>query len=117
MRASGARNSSSLLRAYDVALVCADLVSWPRLMDLTSDFVYCRLHGSEELYSSGYDNAALDEWARRIKAWARGGEPEDGERAGGKARPRRRDVFVFFDNDKKVRAPANAMELIRRLRP
>ena len=77
-----------LLRAHDVALVCADLVAWPRLMDLTSDFVYCRLHGSEELYASGYDNAALDEWARRIKAWARGEEPEDAERVGGKARPR-----------------------------
>lgn len=105
-----------LLRAHDVALVCADSASWPRLMDITSDFVYCRLHGSEELYARGYDNAALDAWGRRIKAWARGEEPEDGERAGGKARPRRRDVFVFFDNDKKVRAPANAMELIRRLR-
>jgi uncharacterized protein YecE (DUF72 family) len=106
-----------LLRAHDVALVCADSVEWPRLMDLTSDYVYCRLHGSEELYASGYDNAALDAWAERIKAWARGEEAEDGERIGGKARPRRRDVFVYFDNDKKVRAPANAMELIRRLRP
>src|SRR4029077_20057377 len=37
-----------LLRKYNVALVCADTVTWPRLMDLTSDFVYCRLHGSEE---------------------------------------------------------------------
>ena len=105
-----------LLRAHDVALVCADSVEWPRLMDLTSDFVYCRLHGSEELYASGYDNVALDVWGGRIKAWARGEEPEDAERVGGKARPRKRDVFVFFDNDKKVRAPANAMELIRRLR-
>lgn len=105
-----------LLRAHDVALVCADSVEWPRLMDVTSDFVYCRLHGSEELYASGYDNAALDVWGGRIKAWARGEEPEDAERVGGKARPRKRDVFVFFDNDKKVRAPANAMELIRRLR-
>jgi uncharacterized protein YecE (DUF72 family) len=105
-----------LLRAHDVALVCADSVAWPRLMDITSDFVYCRLHGSEQLYASGYDNVALDEWARRINGWARGEEPEDAERAGGKARPRRRDVFVFFDNDRKVRAPANAMELIRRLR-
>ncbi|HEY1413488.1 MAG TPA: DUF72 domain-containing protein [Rhodopila sp.] len=104
-----------LLRAHDVALVCADSVEWPRLMDVTSDFVYCRLHGAEELYASGYDHAALDGWARRIKACARGTEPEDAERVGGKARPRRRDVFVFFDNDKKVRAPANAMELIRRL--
>ncbi|HBK07762.1 MAG TPA: DUF72 domain-containing protein [Acetobacteraceae bacterium] len=105
-----------LLRAYDVALVCADSVKWPRLMDVTSDFVYCRLHGAPDAYASGYDNAALDQWARRIKAWARGGEPPDADRVGGMARPKRRDVFVFFDNDKKVRAPANAMELIRRLR-
>jgi uncharacterized protein YecE (DUF72 family) len=105
-----------LLRAHDVALVCADSVGWPRLMDITSDFVYCRLHGSQELYASGYDNATLEEWARRINTWARGEEPDDAERVCGKARPRRRDVFVYFDNDKKVRAPANAMELIRRLR-
>ena len=38
-----------LLRAHDVALVCADSVEWPRLMDVTSDFVYCRLHGQREL--------------------------------------------------------------------
>jgi uncharacterized protein YecE (DUF72 family) len=105
-----------LLRTYDVALVCADSVRWPRLMDVTSDFVYCRLHGSEELYASNYDNTALDEWGRRIKAWAGGSEPVDAERVGGKAKCRKRDVFVFFDNDKKVRAPVNAMELIRRLR-
>lgn len=105
-----------LLRAYGVALVCADSVHWPRLMDVTSDFVYCRLLGDQERYANGYDNAALDEWSSRIKAWAGGGEPADSERLGGKARPKRRDVFVVFDNDKKVRAPANAMELMRRLR-
>jgi len=96
--------------------VCADSVPWPRLMDLTSDFVYCRLHGSQQLYAGGYDNDALDEWGQRIKVWAGGEEPEDAERVGGKARLRKRDVFVFFDNDRKLRAPANAMELIRRLR-
>jgi uncharacterized protein YecE (DUF72 family) len=105
-----------LLRAHDVALVCADSAAWPRLMDITSDFVYCRLQGTRERYASFYDNAALDEWSRRIKTWAGGEEPADAERAGGKARARKRDVFVFFDNDRKVRAPANAMELIRRLR-
>jgi uncharacterized protein YecE (DUF72 family) len=105
-----------LLRAHDVALVCADSAKWPRLMDLTSDFVYCRLHGSQELHANGYDNAALDRWAHWSNVWARGEEPEDAERAGGKARPRGRDVFVFFDNGRKVRAPANAMELIRRVR-
>jgi uncharacterized protein YecE (DUF72 family) len=104
-----------LLRHYDVALVCADTVAWPRLMDLTSDFVYCRLHGSEELYASGYDPPALDDWARRVLAWARGHEPADAERVGPKARTRRRDVFLYFDNDAKVRAPQDAHGLIERV--
>jgi uncharacterized protein YecE (DUF72 family) len=105
-----------MLRAWDIAVVCVDSLGQPRLTDVTSDFVYCRLHGSQKLYAGGYDNAALNEWAIRINAWARGEEPLGAERVGGKARRRRRDVFVFFDNDKKVRAPANALELIRRLR-
>jgi uncharacterized protein YecE (DUF72 family) len=104
-----------LLRHYDVALVCADTVAWPRLMDLTSDFVYCRLHGSEELYASGYDDAALDAWAVRVAAWARGGEPADAERVGGRARRRSRDVYVYFDNDAKVRAPFDAKGLEKRV--
>ena len=69
-----------LLRKYNVALVCADTVEWPRLMDVTSDFMYCRLHGSEVLYASGYDDAALDQWTTRVHAWARGTEPDDAER-------------------------------------
>jgi uncharacterized protein YecE (DUF72 family) len=104
-----------LLRHYDVALVCADTVEWPRLMDVTSDFVYCRLHGSEELYASGYDDKALDEWARRVAAWARGDEPADARRVGTKAPKRRRDVYLYFDNDKKVRAPEDARGLIERV--
>ena len=34
--------------------------------DVTSDFVYMRLHGDKELYRSGYSDAALDRWAKRI---------------------------------------------------
>jgi uncharacterized protein YecE (DUF72 family) len=109
------REFADLLRHYDIALVCADTVEWPRLMDVTSDFVYCRLHGSEELYASGYDARALDEWARRLAAWARGGEPDDAERVGPKARKRRRDVYLDFDNDRKVRAPDDARGLIERV--
>ncbi len=104
-----------LLRKYDVALVCADTVAWPRLMDLTSDFVYCRLHGSEELYASGYDDVSLDDWAARVVAWVRGGEPVDAERVDGKGRRRKRDVFVYFDNDAKVRAPFDAKALTERV--
>jgi uncharacterized protein YecE (DUF72 family) len=111
------RDFIDLLRHYDVALVCADTVDWPRLMDLTADFVYCRLHGSEELYASGYDDEALDAWARRVAAWARGAEPDDAERVGAKARKRRRDVYLYFDNDRKVRAPEDARGLIGRVTP
>jgi len=105
-----------LLRRYDVALVCADTVEWPRLMDLTAGFVYCRLHGSEQLYVSGYDDVALDTWAGRVAAWALGSEPADAERIGSLARRRRsRDVFVYFDNDAKVRAPEDAAGLVARV--
>jgi uncharacterized protein YecE (DUF72 family) len=106
-----------LLRAYDVALVCADTVEWPRLMDVTSDFVYCRLHGSKQLYASGYDDESVDRWAARVASWARGEEPADAETIikHGKARIRARDVFVYFDNDVKVRAPFDAQRLMARV--
>ena len=108
-----------LLRRWRVALVCADAVEWPRLMDVTSDFLYCRLHGSEQLYASGYDRAALDAWAQRLRAWAAGGEAKDAERVLGPAKTRTagRDVFLFFDNDAKARAPIDACALITRLAP
>ena len=108
----------NLLRKYDVALVVADTVEWPRLMDVTSDFMYCRLHGSEVLYASGYDEDALDQWAVRVNAWARGGEPKDAERVikeDSRKQPAR-DVFVYFDNDAKVRAPFDAQGLTRRMK-
>jgi uncharacterized protein YecE (DUF72 family) len=107
-----------LLRRYKVALVCADTVEWPRLMDLTSDFVYCRLHGSEKLYASGYDDASLDDWARRVTDWTQGREPRDAARVIDNDGPkeRTRDVFVYFDNDLKVRAPVDAMALSARVK-
>jgi len=106
-----------LLRKHNVALVCADTVEWPRLMDLTSDFIYCRLHGSEELYVSGYDDRSLDDWATRVAAWARGREPADAERVIAQDAPKRRkrDVFVYFDNDAKARAPFDAQKLRSRV--
>lgn len=103
-----------LLRRHDIALVVADTVEWPLLMDATSDFVYVRLHGSRQLYASGYGPRALDRWAERIGCWVAGREAQ-GEHAGTPARRRRRDVYVYFDNDAKVRAPADALNLIRKL--
>jgi len=106
-----------LLRRYNIALVIADTPEWPLLMDMTADFVYCRLHGAEELYSSGYGDNSLAMWARRIELWSEGGEPDDAKRVLGPSKPRAqgRDVYVYFDNDIKVHAPFDAAGLARRL--
>jgi uncharacterized protein YecE (DUF72 family) len=102
-----------LLRRYGIGLVVADTVEWPLLMDVTSAFVYCRLHGSKELYASRYEADDLDIWANRIVTWATGGEVDDGRKAGHRNAPKRnrRDVYVYFDNDMKVHAPFDAEQL------
>jgi uncharacterized protein YecE (DUF72 family) len=108
----------ALLRRHDIALVVADTAGkWPYVEDVTAGFVYLRLHGDSELYVSGYGDAALDRWARRIRAWADGGEPEDVHKVSNKApKPRKsRDVYCYFDNDAKVKAPFDAQALIKKL--
>lgn len=105
----------ALLRKYNVALVVADTAGkWPEVEDVTADFVYIRLHGEHELYASGYDDDSLERWAARIRAWAAGGQPDDARLASGVRPPRRkrRDVYCYFDNDIKVRAPFDARRLI-----
>ncbi len=107
----------ALLRRYGAALVCADTVDWPRLMDLTADFVYCRLHGSTELYRSRYSDEDLERWAGRIAAWRDGRPMTDGDFAGrGHGSRRRRDVYCYFDNTDKLHAPQDAQTLIRLLK-
>lgn len=104
-----------LLREQDVGLVVADTVEWPLLLDVTSDLVYVRLHGSEQLYASGYGDEALEVWARRVVEWSEGGTPAAEGRArrvDEEAAPvRPRDVYVYFDNDAKVHAPFDAENL------
>jgi len=89
----------SLLRRRNIALVVADTAGkWPFMEEVTADFAYVRLHGDKVLYASGYSNAALDRWAARIRAWSAGG-----------------DVYCYFDNDAKVKAPFDAARLMERL--
>lgn len=108
----------ALLRKYKVAVVVADTAGkWPYIEDVTADFMYLRLHGEKELYASGYTDEALERWAERIRAWSAGGQPDDARLVSSKAPPRRasRDLFCYFDNDIKVRAPFDAQRLIARL--
>ena len=68
----------ALLRKYNVAMVVAETAGkWPMIEDVTADFSYVRLHGDEELYASGYTDAALDRWAAKVDAWHRGSELVD----------------------------------------
>lgn len=108
----------ALLRKYNVALVIADTAGkWPYKEDMTADFTYLRLHGDVELYSSGYTDQALDRWAARITAWSQGGQPEDAHLISDQAPSSRksRDVYCYFDNDIKVKAPFDARKLLQRL--
>jgi uncharacterized protein YecE (DUF72 family) len=108
----------ALLRRHNVALVVADTAGrWPYLEDVTADFVYVRLHGDKEIYASGYSRRALDRWAERIEAWRNGREPADAARVSARPAPKRvhRDVYCYFDNDIKVRAPFDAESLRERL--
>lgn len=108
-----------LLRRHRIALVVADTAGkWPSMEDVTADFVYVRLHGDKKIYESGYTDAALDDWAEKVDAWHDGRQIEDANTTSTKSPRRRksRDVYVYFDNDQKVRAPANAMSFAKKLR-
>jgi len=107
----------SLLRKNQIAVVVADTEKWPRMMDITAGFVYCRLHGNEEIYPNGYDAAGIENWAHRVLAWSRGEEVTDGTRVHPEPGEKRqsRDVFVYFDDDVKVRAPHDAVSLTKRI--
>lgn len=103
-----------LLRKYNVAIVFADTAGkWPYFEDITADFIYLRLHGDAELYVSGYDYKTLKFWSQRIKKWQEGREPKDRLTISDEIPPHiERDVYVYFDNDAKVRAPIDAKHLI-----
>jgi len=89
-----------LLRKHKIALVVADNPGqWPIITEITTDLMYVRLHGHDQLYASGYSDRELDDWTTKINSWTEQGC----------------DVYVYCDNDAKVRAPYDAMGLMERL--
>jgi uncharacterized protein YecE (DUF72 family) len=108
---------AALLRRFEVPVVFADHHVYPALADVTGDFVYARLQTGSDDVETAYDDAALDAWAARLKTWAEGGRPDDLPCADtSHAAPTKpRDVFAFIIHEGKVRAPAGAMALIKRL--
>ena len=95
-----AEGALAQLSGDGLSLVVADSAQkWPRFEQATGPLVYVRLHGDTELYASGYTDAALDEWAEKLRRWTADG----------------RDAYVYFDNDIKGHAPHDARKLMARL--
>lgn len=106
----------ALARRLGVATVFTDSPKYPSFADLTGDFVYARLMRSNARLRAGYTPRALDEWHSRVLAWSKGESPADLPYVGGSAAPRQpRDVFVYFIDGAKERAPAAATALLERL--
>ncbi len=107
-----------LARKYKVATVYTDNPEFPSMADLTADFVYARLMCANARSRSGYPPSALDAWAGHARTWAQGSEPAGLPRVDETARPRavrRREVYLYFINGAKEKAPAAAMALLERL--
>lgn len=90
-----------LLRKAGVAAILADSARYPAFQEAVeaAPFVYVRLQDARAEIQQGYPDAALDEWARRLGDWSESG----------------REVFAFFINGAKERAPAAAMAMIEKL--
>jgi uncharacterized protein YecE (DUF72 family) len=89
-----------LLREHNIALCISDHHDAPSPWKVTADHVYWRGHGPHGTYKDNYSDAQLRRLARAIKTWRRA----------------RRTVYVYFDNDQKSAAPADARRLMQMLK-
>jgi uncharacterized protein YecE (DUF72 family) len=103
-------------RKANVAIVITDKPNYPLIADLTSDFVYLRLQDAKAEIETGYAPEELDKWASVARTWERGEEPAQFPLIAPKTAPRKSsDVFIYFINGAKERAPAAAEAMIKRL--
>ncbi|MDM0014210.1 DUF72 domain-containing protein [Variovorax sp. J22P168] len=108
----------ALARHHQVASVFTDSDKFPSFADPSTDFVYARLMMSDANLKSGYAPKALDTWAAQAREWAAGKTPAALPRIEGAPAPKAvksLDVFIFFINGAKEKAPAAAGALIERL--
>jgi uncharacterized protein YecE (DUF72 family) len=110
-----------LAREYDFPTVFTDSSNYPSFADRTGSFIYARLMRSASRLKTGYTARALDDWTGRAEDWCNGLEPADlpyvkGNPRGDPFRTRSRDVFIYFIDGAKERAPAAAQALLERLR-
>jgi len=107
----------ALMRQFNIPVVYAEHFTYPNISDVTGDFVYARLQKGQDDIPTAYPPKVLDGWAKRFEEWAKGGEPKDLPKADAKSKPEKkpRDVFAYVIHEGKIRAPAAAQELIKRI--
>lgn len=102
----------TLCRKHNVAIVTAGDSDFPVIADVSADFVYARIMGTEDKEKLGYSKSAILTWAGRMKEWAKGGAPKDLALVAKPAAKKNRDVFLFVISGAKARNPAAAQALI-----
>ncbi|MCS7163997.1 MAG: DUF72 domain-containing protein [Thermodesulfovibrio sp.] len=86
-------NFFEVLKMNNIAFCIADSAGrFPYHEEVTADFIYVRLHGSQRLYASEYTESELIEWAQKLKFW-------------------NKTAYVYFDNDYMGYAVKNALKL------
>ncbi len=88
--------AQQLLQEFGIAWVIADSGGrFPKLENVTADFVYLRFHGPGRLYASDYPDEQLADYAAKAARWIREGK----------------FVWAFFNNDVGGYAVKNAQTL------
>ncbi|HUI92828.1 MAG TPA: DUF72 domain-containing protein [Chitinivibrionales bacterium] len=85
----------ALLRSHNMNLCIAHSGRYETAFEQTSDFVYLRFHGGQELYGSEYSEKELMEWAALARRWL----------------GRSKFLCAFFNNDYHGYAVKNARQL------
>jgi uncharacterized protein YecE (DUF72 family) len=86
----------TLFEKENIALCMADHPDFLHNLPVTADFIYIRRHGEGGGYATSYSTEALREDAKFIKSHSK----------------KKKEVFIYFNNDAFGYAPKNAMELI-----
>ncbi len=90
----------NLLKKHKAAWVISDSSRYPKAENITSGFIYIRMHGPKDLFASKYSNRELELLAGKIKDWLKQGF----------------DTYVYFNNDFNAYAVENAKKLISLLK-
>lgn len=90
-------NFYHLLSRFGISFVIADSGNrYPYYEVVTTNIVYLRFHGREQLYASDYADSVLNDYAGKIVNWLTEGKA----------------VWVFFNNDYHGYAVKNASRLM-----